>query len=180
MLWSTSPCLALRLSSQYFIMLWRSWNVTKEQTQKSEWPLHCSRDESVNVSLPVRWKSRAHSLYSHKCCLPRRKTAASHRQTVVWQLCASPSARLRAVNWGVTINVRQAVSADRLAHTTNNSCLHTRSAPPTCWFAATSAKTNTPKIPFMYKIDTQNLHSSFLALCIAKKTLASNQSKWAI
>lgn len=25
MLWSTSPCLALRLSSQYFIMLWRSW-----------------------------------------------------------------------------------------------------------------------------------------------------------
>lgn len=51
-------------------------------------------------SWPVRWRSRARSQCSRRCCPPRRRSDACRRQTAAWRPCACPSARLLAVSWG--------------------------------------------------------------------------------
>lgn len=73
MLWSTSPCLARRLSSQYFMMLWRSWTgaqLWREKKQKTRsqiftaagipqttrdcpqlWPLTCEVKKQSSLSM---------------------------------------------------------------------------------------------------------------------------------
>lgn len=111
-LWRTSPCLARRLSSQYLMMLWRSWRKDRtqpqslrEQGQNQQQDIYQSclnmfGDHSHNWYEPGRWKSTARSLCSRIYCPLHRKTYVFHLHTVVWPLCASPSALHHAASWG--------------------------------------------------------------------------------
>ena len=112
-LWRTSPCLARRLSSQYLMMLWRSWRKDVIEQPRSLWEqgknqqqdiyqscLNMFGDHSHNWYEPGRWKSTARSLCSRIYYPLHRKTYVFHLRIVVWPLCASPSALHHAASWG--------------------------------------------------------------------------------